>query len=52
MSTHEQTSCYNFREETAMTEFEVITTILTGITTLTAIIAVYLQAQSQKKERR
>jgi hypothetical protein len=34
-----------------MTEFETITTILTGITALTGIIAIYLQAQSQKKDR-
>jgi hypothetical protein len=35
-----------------MTEFEVITTILAGISTLTTIVAVYLQVQSQKKDRR
>lgn len=50
MSTSELTSCYGLREETIMTEFEMITTIMAGITALTSVIAVYLQARSQKRD--
>jgi hypothetical protein len=44
-------NCYSLREEAAMTEFETITTILAGITAFTSVVAVYLQARSQKKDR-
>ena len=49
-STSELTSCYGLREETTMTEFEMITTIMAGITALTSVSAV-LPASTKPEER-